>query len=107
LTLRIPVLIQQFNSTLTHLNMHYSPQVDDYVRWKDLEGWIYFKCDDYITIEISVKDKIDDLVPMHKKTHCCVLCFTHDFAELEYIKNRRDSGVDQYKSQQNRYSDPQ
>lgn len=87
--------------------MSYVPNVDDYVIWKDLKGWVYFKCDQYITIEIGVKDKPDDLVKMHKKTHCCVLCFPEDWHELEYVKNRRNSvDADQYKSQEHRYSDP-
>ena len=40
--------------------MSYVPQLDDYVKWRNLEGWVYFKCDEYITIEIGVKDKTDD-----------------------------------------------
>ena len=38
--------------------MNYIPQVDDYVRWKNHEGWVYFKCDQSISIEIGVKDKV-------------------------------------------------
>ena len=54
------------------MSVGYNPQVDDYVIWKDslgivLEGWVYFVCDKYITIEISVRDKPDDLVDFHKK----------------------------------------
>ena len=31
-----------------------NPQVDDYVRWGDLEGWVYFKDPNhYLTIEIE------------------------------------------------------
>jgi hypothetical protein len=87
--------------------MSYVPKVDDYVIWKDLKGWVYFKCDQYITIEIGVKDKPDNLVTMHKKTHCCVLCFPEHWHELKYVKNRRNSvDADQYKSQEHRYSDP-
>ena len=41
--------------------MHYIPQVDDYVRWDHAghvdEGWVYFKCDESISIEVAVKDK--------------------------------------------------
>ena len=44
--------------------MHYTPQVDDYVRWNRPgisghidEGWVYFKCDESISIEVGVKDK--------------------------------------------------
>ena len=38
--------------------MKYIPQVDDYVKWKEHEGWVYFKCDDSISIEIGVKDVV-------------------------------------------------
>lgn len=90
----------------------YSPRVDDYVIWHrqpaPLQGWVYFVSEYYITIELSVKDKTDDLVPQHKKTHCCILCHPPFWNELEYVKNRRDSiDIDQYKSQEGRYLDIQ
>lgn len=90
--------------------MSYVPLVDDYVKWHPthgpvLQGWIYFKCDKYITIEIGVKDKPDDYVHFHKKTHCCVLCFPENWHQLEYIKTRRVD-KDEYKSQEHRYIDP-
>lgn len=92
--------------------MSYHPKVDDYVKWTDslgkvIEGWVYFVDSAYITIEVGVKDKPDDLVHFHKKTHCCVLCFPQNWNELEYIKNRREDKelVSQYKSQQYRDSD--
>ena len=71
----------------------YTPNVNDYVKWTDpyhgtIQGWVYFKCDDYITIEIGVKDKPDELVGFHKKTHCCVLCFPENWDQLEYITSR-------------------
>ena len=39
--------------------MTYTPKVNDYVNWKtkSQEGWVYFKCDDYITIETYVWEK--------------------------------------------------
>lgn len=75
--------------------MKYQPKVNDYVKWTDslgkvVEGWVYFVDKDYITIEISVKDKPDDLVHFHKKTHCCVVCYPQYWHELEYIKSRKD-----------------
>ena len=91
--------------------MSYTPQVDDYVIWTPtygppLKGWVYFVSEDYITIEIGVKDKPDELVEFHKKTHCLVLCFPQDWHQLEYVKNRRN-GEETYKSQEGRYIDPQ
>ena len=92
--------------------MTYHPKVDDYVKWTDslgkvTEGWVYFADKSYITIEIGVKDKPDDLVHFHKKTHCCVLCYPENWKELEYIKTRRgdEKLVSEYKSQQYRDSD--
>jgi len=73
--------------------MSYIPEVNDYVKWTDslnkvIEGWVYFRCEDYITIEVSVKPKSDDIMPRHKMCHCLVLCYNHNWNELEYIKSR-------------------
>ena len=95
--------------------MSYVPQLDDYVVWKDslgrvTEGWVYFVNEAYITIEVSVKDKPPCEYTMnekHKKVHCLVCCFPQNWHELEYVKNRRESNIDEYKSQEGRYLDPQ
>ncbi len=92
----------------------YDPQINDYVKWNDIEGWVYFKSDDYITIEISAKPKpycdLASRQERHKKIHCCVLCFTHNFPELTYVKSRKsvydESITATYKSQQYRPIDP-
>ena len=111
-----PRPIAQCNSTSTDSNNSYSPRVDDYVRWVDslgrvTEGWVYFSSEHYITIEVSVKDKPKceyTRNEKHKKVHCLVCCFPYDWKDLQYIKNRRDPiDIDQYKSQEGRYSDPQ
>lgn len=68
--------------------MSYTPRIDDYVKWKNVEGWVYFVDQDYITLEISVKDKPDNLVKMHKKVHCLIVCYRHAWHELEYVKSR-------------------
>ena len=99
-------------------NNSYTPKVNDYVIWTDslgrvTEGWVYFADSSYITIEIAVKDKPDVLVKFHKKTHCCVLCFPHQWHELKHIKTRAHQhdnapiDISAYKSQEHRYSDPQ
>ena len=46
--------------------MHYIPKLNDYVSWRNVEGWVYYVDDDHLTIEIAVKPKADDLVPMHR-----------------------------------------
>jgi hypothetical protein len=72
--------------------MIYTPKVNDYVIWKQKnfidEGWVYFKCPQYITIEIGTKDKPDELVNMHKKTHILVVCHCQFWNQLEYVKSR-------------------
>ena len=92
--------------------MTYTPQLNDYVHWKsdytDLKGWVYFVDKAYCTIEIGVKDKCEENIkdcPIHKKTHCCVVCYPQYWHELIYIKSRNPE--DHYKAQQYRYSDPQ
>jgi len=70
----------------------YEPKVNDYVQWNDLQGWVYFKCEEYITIEISVKDKPYceySKSDKHQKVHCCVVCFPENFSELRYVKSRQ------------------
>jgi len=88
--------------------MHYIPKVDDYVRWKEHEGWVYFKCDISISIEIGVCDKVcrEHGASFHKKNHILLVCPSFQWNELEYIKNRRNE-EDTYKSQVGRYLDPQ
>ena len=80
--------------------MNYIPQVDDYVRWKDHEGWVYFKCDQSISIELGVKDKVchEYGASFHKKNHILLVCPVFHWHELEYVKNRRENNVDEYKS---------
>ena len=106
--------------------MTYNPQVDDYVIWNrpngDIEeGWVYFVGDklpkkrgfnespQYITIEVAVRDKhqcqySNGKSMLHKKIHTLLLCYAHDWKDLEYVKNRRDieekdNVLSMYKSQ--------
>jgi len=67
---------------------HYNPKVNDYVKWKHMEGWIYFKDEEYISIEIAVKDKLCNKGTHHKKDHLLVLCYHNQWHELEYITSR-------------------
>ena len=70
----------------------YEPKVDDYVYWNSfVEGWVYFKITDYITIEISVtpKDVINyEAAPFHKNNRVLVCCYKNDWNNLTYIKSR-------------------
>ena len=91
--------------------MNYIPQVDDYVRWERStgmvdEGWVYFKCDQSISIEIGVTDVVCNKGTFHKKNHVLLVCANFQWDELEYVKNRRNRSDDEYKSQQYRHKDP-
>ena len=75
----------------------HAPKIDDYVRWNTSnglvhEGWVYFVGDEYITIEIGVKDKPNceyTKQEKHKKIHTLLVCYNWYWHELEYIKTRR------------------
>lgn len=74
----------------------YDPQVNDYVHWKseykDYKGWVYFKDEEYITIELGVKDKphcVYSKNSLHCKEHLLLVCHNFFWNELTYIKSRK------------------
>ena len=74
--------------------MTYIPKVNDYVKWetKSQEGWVYFKCKDYITIETYVWEKDQENYehfPLHRMDRVLVLCYNEQWNELTYIKSRK------------------
>ena len=73
--------------------MNYVPKVNDYVNWKPhIKGWVYFKCDDYITIETFVhpKDKVNyKASSIHANNRLLVICYSDQWNELKYIKSRK------------------
>lgn len=84
----------------------YVPEVNDYVIWKNehhqqLEGWVYFKDNAYITIETHVwpKDSIDMINgTFHHNDRTLVVCFPESWKELKYVHSRPavDSLVEEY-----------
>ena len=74
----------------------YIPQVNDYVIWDKHEygidkGWVYFKCEEYITIETGVKPKPKDQYSQnerHKYIHTLLLCGKQFWCQLKYVKSR-------------------
>lgn len=70
----------------------YIPEINHYVKWnKDIEGWVYFKCKSYITIEVLVRPKDDENYKncrIHRNERLLVICYSGQFNELEYIKKR-------------------
>lgn len=72
---------------------NYIPKVNDYVIWTDyIQGWVYFKCNEYVTIELIVKPKDEQNFidcHLHKNERVLVLCYQHQWNELKYIKSRK------------------
>lgn len=74
--------------------MSYVPEVNDYVKWgnnKNVEGWVYFKDTQYITIETQVWPKDPEDLPngtYHRNDRILVLCYKEQWGELKYIKSR-------------------
>lgn len=73
--------------------MSYVPELNDYVTWeKGVEGWVYFKCNEYITIEASVWEKDTEnyaCCPLHRNDRVLVLCYRKQWNELIYVKSRK------------------
>jgi len=73
--------------------MSYTPKVNDYVTWsKGVEGWVYFKCGDYITIELLVRPKDEEnyrASPIHANERVLVICYHEQWKELIYVKSRK------------------
>jgi hypothetical protein len=74
--------------------MSYRPRVNDYVKWdqRQLDGWVYFYCEKYITIEmmVSPKDEKDfHGLHIHENNHLLVLCYSDQWKELTYIRSRK------------------
>jgi hypothetical protein len=73
--------------------MNFEPNVNDYVKWtRGIEGWVYFKCEQYITIETDVWEKSKEdykFCPIHRNDRVLVLCYTYQWNELTYIKSRK------------------
>ena len=70
--------------------MSYDPCVNDRIRWRDHEGWVYFKCDEYITMEIGTKPKHCNLTDhLHKNNHILLVCHKQHWGEIEYLRSRK------------------
>jgi hypothetical protein len=73
--------------------MTYTPNVNDYVVWtRGIEGWVYFKNEEYITIETDVWEKDQENYEhckLHRNDRVLVLCYHYQWNELTYIKSRK------------------
>lgn len=73
--------------------MTYEPKVNDYVKWtKGVEGWVYFKDKEYITIEAAVRPKDEEnylACSIHRNERVLVICYHNQWNQLEYVKSRR------------------
>ncbi len=71
--------------------MKYVPQVNDYVTWNHIQGWVYFKTNSYITIEAYVQPKHPEdyhISPIHANNRLLVLCYSDQWKELTYVRSR-------------------
>jgi len=72
----------------------YQPRVNDYVKWKGCEGWIYWmdrEKSDYLTIEITVKPKSEQSYKdcsLHRNYRCLLCCYRENWNELKYVRSR-------------------
>jgi len=71
----------------------YEPQVNDYVYWKPhIQGWVYFKDNDYVTIECFVEPKNQEnyeACSLHRNDRLLIVCYRNQWKELEYVKTRQ------------------
>lgn len=77
------------------MNQVYVPEVDHYVRYGDIEGWIYFVDKEYLTLEIMVREKSEESfndATFHRNERCLVLVYPEDWKNLEYVKKRQKRG---------------
>ena len=75
----------------------YIPQVNDYVLWNkgkfSVEGWVYFKDKEYLTIETKVTPKHPEDLPHgthHRNERSLVVCYPESWKDLKYVKTRND-----------------
>ena len=81
----------------------YIPKVNDYVIWdrgqygRD-EGWVYFFCEEYITIETGVKPRPDAECEgsRHQMIHTLLLCHAPFWKDLQYVKSRKSPHPQHY-----------
>lgn len=71
----------------------YEPEVNDYVIMDEhVQGWVYFKSKEYITIEMNVKPKNLEnyqASSIHANDRLLVLCYHQQWKDLKYIKSRQ------------------
>ena len=70
----------------------YVPVINDRVRYKNMEGWVYCITDQYFTLEISTKPMTEpsSIHSPHRSHHCLLCVFTSFYDQVEYL-GRRES----------------
>ena len=82
----------------------YEPQVNDYVIWEKVgdanydEGWVYFKSEEYITIETGVRPRSDAECEgsLHQHIHTLLVCNSEYWCQLKYVKSRTSQSPHHY-----------
>ena len=82
---------------------NYTPKLNDYVKWHkgkhSIEGWVYFKDKEYITIETKVWPKHPEDRPQgtfHRNERTLVVCYPHDWKDLQYVQSRPSIDSEEY-----------
>jgi len=72
----------------------YEPRVNDYVYWKPhIQGWVYFKDNDYVTIECFVEPKDQEnyeACSLHRNDRLLILCYKEQWNQLKYEGHREN-----------------
>ena len=79
----------------------YEPKVNDYVIWEKMgednydEGWVYFKSDEYITIETGIKPKPPCQLAQskHRYIHTLLVCQCDYWHQLKFVKTREKQHI--------------
>ena len=74
----------------------YEPKINDRVKWKDHEGWVYFICPEYFTLELGIRPKNDNQGSPHKKHHILLLVHNIFYNEVQCLGHRQSKYDDTY-----------
>lgn len=85
----------QYSAMIPKRTLLYDPKINDYVVWNDqnVEGWVYFKDEQYLTIEVVVRPKHPDDIGKgthHRNERLLVLCYRDQWCDLTYVKSREN-----------------
>ncbi len=71
--------------------MTYTPRVNDRVKWRDDEGWVYCITDQYFTLEVSTKPMSQETAQhtKHRQHHCLLVVPINQYNNVQYLGHRQ------------------